>query len=164
MKSTIISMLIILILMVALPMFFLGDNKIADTFGLHLGRPGASASGGVKLSSRIENVTTDTPVQIYRWRDEHGILQFSNTEPAGVPAEKLDLKPNLSSMDAVKPQPEEKQATASTATSSSAEIGNPYSPGGMKQMIEQANELKKVISQQQADQAKTIEQFLPKKH
>jgi len=162
MKSTIISMLIVLVLMVALPMIFLGNNRLSDGISLDLGKP--RADSGVKLSSRIENVTTDAPVEIYRWRDEHGILQFSNTEPVGVSAEVLNLKPNLSSMDAVKPSPEEKEPSAAAATSSSGELGNPYTPGGMKQIIDQANELKKVISQQQAEQEKAINEMLSKKH
>ena len=166
MKSTIISMLIVLTLMVALPMIFLGDHKLPDMSGFHFARPGAS--GGIKLSSKVADVTTDEPVRIYRWRDEHGILQLSNTKPKGVDAEEVVLKPNLSSMDPVKPLPEEASATetsekASSATSS-PELSNPYTPDGMKQLVEQAGELKKVLGQQQADQEKQIDEMLGKKH
>jgi len=155
-------MVIVVILLVALPMIFLGDNSISEKFGFKMGKH--ATSSGVKLSTGVKDVTTDTPVQIYRWRDEHGVLQFSNTPPVGVAAETLDLKPNLSSMDPVKPPPEEKQPDTAAAATSSGELGNPYTPGGMKQIIEQANELKKVISKQQEEQEKAIDQMLPKKH
>ncbi len=166
MKSTIISMLVVLVLMVALPMIFLGDHKLPDLSGFHLARPGAS--GGVKLSSNISDVTTDKPVHIYRWRDAHGILQLSNTKPEGVNAQQVDLKPNLSSMDPVKPLPDDTFATTSSKNTASAatssELSNPYTPDGMKQLVEQTGELKKVLSQQQADQEKQIDQMLGKKH
>ena len=122
----------------------------------------------MKLSSGITDVTTDKPVHIYRWRDAHGILQLSNTKPEGVNAEQVELKPNLSSMDPVKPLPDDafatatSQKTASAATSS--ELHNPYTPDGMKQLVQQAGELKKVLSQQQADQAKQIDRVLGKKN
>ena len=164
MKSTIISMLIVMVLMVALPMIFLSDHKLPDLSGLHLARPGAS--GGVKLSSGIADVTTDKQVHIYRWRDAHGILQLSNTKPKGVDAEEVDLKPNLSSMDPVKPLSEDLTTTASGKSAAPATpapgLSNPYTPDGMKQLVEQAGELKKVLSQQQADQEKQIDQVLGK--
>jgi Sec-independent protein translocase protein TatA len=166
MKSTIISMLIVLVLMVALPMIFLGNHKLPDLSGFHFARPGASS--GVKLSSGIADVATDKPVHIYRWRDAHGILQLSNTKPEGVNAQQIELKPNLSIMDPVKPLPDDtfatvtSQKTASAATSS--DMHNPYTPDGMKQLVQQAGELKKALSQQQADQAKEINQVLGKKN
>lgn len=157
MKSTIISMLVVLVLLVVLPILFLGDKRLFD--GISLDSPDSSSGAGVQLSSRIENVSTDAPVAIYRWRDANGLLQFSNTEPEGVAAELLQLEPNLSSMDPVKARPVDNTA----ATVSAPETGNPYTPGGMKEMVEQANELKKVLSQQQADQQQAIENILPKK-
>ena len=81
-------------------------------------------------------------------------------------AQQVELKPNLSSMDPVKPLPEDTIAstasehTASAATSS--ELSNPYTPDGMKQLVQQAGELKKVLAQQQSDQEKTIDQMLGK--
>lgn len=164
MKSTIISMLIVLGLMVALPMIFLGDHKLPDLSGLHFARPGAS--GGIKMSSEIADVTTDKPVHIYRWRDAHGILQLSNTKPKGVDAEEVELKPNLSSMDPVKPLPEDLTTTSGSGNPTSATTGpglsNPYTPDGMKQLVEQAGELKKVLNQQQADQEQQINEMLGK--
>ena len=162
MKSTIISMLVVLVVLVALPMIFLGDNKVLDGIDLDIGKP--SASTGVKLSSRIETVSTDTPVQIYRWRDAQGVLQFSNTvPPEGVIAEQVRLEPNLTSMDPVAPR-EDRAATTTVTTSPSPETGNPYTPGGMKQLVDQAHEIKKVLSQQQADQQKAIEDISQKKY
>lgn len=154
MKSTIISMLIVLILLVVLPMIFLGDfggeGTLAERFGFDFFRP--KAASGVKLPSKISSVTTDKPVQMYKWRDEHGVVQFSSTPPTGIEAERMSLTPNLNTMQAVKPPKQEpKAAVAST------EPSNPYTPGGMKKLLQQAGSVKQQMDQQQADQQKALD-------
>ena len=80
MKSTIISMIIVLIVMVALPMIFLGDGNIASKLGFDgFGKKGSAA---VKLPTNIKAAVTNERVEVYTWVDEHGIKQFSNTPPS----------------------------------------------------------------------------------
>ncbi len=153
MKSTIISMLIVLILLVALPMIFLGDNPVADKFNLDFFK--SSGSGGVKLPTTIKSVTTDKAVQMYKWRDEHGIMQFSSQPPPGGDAELIELAPNLSTMQAVKPRQPEAAAAAQVS-----QPGNPYTPGGMKDLLKQAGSVKEMMDQQQVDQQKALDKII----
>lgn len=151
MKSTIISMMIVLILMVVLPMIFLGDGDIASKFKLP---DFGTSSRSAKLPSNIKTVTTDTTIQLYKWRDENGVMEFSNLPPEHGEAEQIELTPNLSTMQPVKIPVQEVTATNAAPV---AELGNPYSPSGMKHMVEQANALKEMLNQQQADQQKALE-------
>ncbi len=151
MKSTIISMLVVLVLLVTLPMIFLGDHNIAGRF-LDFGKPAAK---GVALpDAGIKTVTTDSVVQMYKWRDANGIMQFSNILPAHGEAELIQLTPNLSTIEAVKVP---KKATTTATVTASPELGNPYTPGGMKQMVEQANALKGMMNQKQVEQQKVLD-------
>ena len=153
MKSTIISMLIVLILLVAVPMIFLGDNPVADRFNLDFFK--SSGSAGVKLPTTIKSVTTDKAVQMYKWRDEHGVLHFSNQPPPGGEAELIELAPNLSTMQAVKPRPQETAVAAPETTPAS-----PYTPGGMKDLLQQAGSMKELMDQQQVDQQKALDKII----
>jgi hypothetical protein len=91
MKSTIISMIIVLMVMVALPIIFLGDGNYAQKLGF-----GGSGGGGkpARLPSNVQTVVTDKKVEVYSWTDANGIKQFSNTPPPeGGASEKIVLSP-----------------------------------------------------------------------
>ena len=157
MKSTIISMIIVLIVMVALPMIFLGDGNIASKLGFDgFGKKGSAA---VKLPTNIKAAVTNERVEVYTWVDEHGIKQFSNTPPSdGGKSEKMVLKPDTNIMQAIKvPEEEEKVASGPKVYS----LGNPYTPGGMKDMVDSTKDINDSAGQRKAEQDKMMQQMFP---
>ncbi|MDT8451708.1 MAG: DUF4124 domain-containing protein [Gammaproteobacteria bacterium] len=83
MKSTIISMFIVLIVMIALPMFLFDNGDLAQKFGFGNGAGSAEMVEDLraKAPKNIQQVVTDQPVEVYKWVDEHGVTQFSNRPP-----------------------------------------------------------------------------------
>ena len=156
MKSTIISMLIVLIVMVALPMIFLGDNNFAEQLGFSgFGKSGSATSSAIKLPTNVKTAVTNKKVEVYTWVDEHGVKQFSNTPPPeGGASEKMVLSPNTNIMDPINiPEPEAEVATGPKVYS----IKNPYTPGGMKEVVDNSKDLRDSINQRQVDQEKMMQ-------
>ena len=151
MKSTIISMLIILIVMVAVPMVMFGEGDLAKKLGF----------GGdlmkdlrAKAPKNIKPAVTDKRVEVYKWVDEHGVTQFSNTPPPENGAsEKIILTPDINVMNAVK-IPEKESQTASGPQI--FQVGNPYSPGGMKDVVDSAKDVQEMVDQRKVDQDKMM--------
>lgn len=156
MKSTIVSMIIVLCVLAIIPMFLIGDNSVLESFGL-------GGSGNTpKTPKGLTNVTTDVKVQVYKWRDEHGVMQFTNTPPPQTQqAEMVELTPNTNIVKAFEiPQQElvEKRSGPRVVTT-----GNPYTPGGMKQMLDTTSELSDQMNQKQLDQQKLIDSIFGNK-
>ena len=152
MKSTIISMLIILVVMIAVPMVMFGEGDLAKKLGF--GGSNLIEDLRAKAPKNIKPAVTDKRVEVYKWIDEHGVTQFSNTPPPeGGQSEKLVLSPDTNVMDAVK-IPEKESQTASGPQV--FQIGNPYSPGGMKDVVDSAKGMQDMVDQRKADQDKMI--------
>lgn len=156
MKSTIISMIIVLCVLAAIPMFLIGDNNILATFS-------KSGFGGENDKPRtpknITNVTTDEKVQVYRWRDEHGIMQFTNTPPPeSRQAEMVELRPDTNIVKAfeVPEQELERKAPRPRVTT----VGNPYTPEGMKGLLDTTSTLAEDMGQMQMEQQQLMNQIL----
>lgn len=98
-----------------------------------------------KAPKNISNVITDEKVQVYRWQDEHGVMQFSNTRPLEGGAEKMQLNPDENVIQAVK-VPVEEVAEKDVANGTP----NPYSS---------VKDMKKVM-----DDARGVEDLLRKSH
>ncbi len=161
MKSTIISMLIVLIILTVLPMLFFGDNDFLQKLGFEgLGDGKESiASLKAKAPKNLTNVTTDKQVKVYKWVDENGVTQFSQTPPRlGGEAESLTLKPNTNIMQAYKaPKREPKQASGPRIFKT-----NPYTPGGMKDMLNETARVTEQMNQRQQEQNALLEQIMGK--
>lgn len=162
MKSTIISMIIVLILMIVVPMVLFGDNEIAKKFGF-----GVSSKNDVKedlqdkAPKNIQTVVTDKKVEVYKWADKHGVIQFSNEPPQdGSESEKMVLSPNTNVLDAIKITKKEPEKAAKSQVIS---LGSPYSPGGMKKMVDDSTNLQDQLNQRQTDQDKMIQDMFPQK-
>jgi hypothetical protein len=156
MKSTIISMIIVLVVMVVLPMIFLGDGNFAQQLGFGGGGNGASPT---KLPANVKTVVTDKKVEVYTWVDANGIKPFSNTPPPeGGASEKIVLKPNTNIMDPIN-IPEEEEVVASQPKVFS--VGNPYTPGGMKDMIDSSKDIQESMGQQQVERNKMMQDLFP---
>jgi hypothetical protein len=154
-KSTIISMIIVLCVLATVPMLLVGDNDLLARFGLDIfGGPGEP-----RVPQNITNVTTDEKVQVYKWRDEYGVMQFTNTPPPETSqAELVELTPNTNIVKAIEvPEDEPEQASSGPRVMS---VGNPYTPGGMKELVDTTSSLADQMNQKQLEQQKLMEQIM----
>ena len=154
MKSTIISMIIVVCVLAIIPMFLIGDDNVLEKFGL-------GGSDAPKTPKGITNVTTNEKVQVYKWRDEFGVMQFTNTPPPETrQAELVELTPNTNIVKAVEipeQEPEVKRSGPNVMMT-----GNPYTPGGMKDLLDTTSTLAGGMSQKQMEQQQLMDQILGK--
>ena len=82
-------------------------------------------------------------VQVYKWRDANGVMQFSNTPPTDAQAEQVMFDPNTNLVQAVKiklkvePKPEQVQA----------KMPKPYSVKSMKKVMDDAKGVEDMLQQ-----------------
>jgi len=152
MKFKILSMLIILGVLSVLPMIYTGKfDPMAFVSGFS-----NESSGFAKLKAKaannLSNVVTDEKVQVYKWRDENGVMQFSNKPPPTVTnAEQVVLDPNSNLIQAVKtPEKEEPKQVVQT------EPPNPYSVKGMKKVMDDAKGVEEMLLQRHEEQRKMM--------
>lgn len=153
MKFKIFMMLITLGIVSITPMIYMGKFDPMAFIGSGL-KTGESAFEKLeaKAPKNITNVTTDEKVQFYRWRDAHGVMQFSNTRPLAGGAEKIELKPNENVVQAVKVPLEtvaEKDVVKSEAPSS-------YSVKGMKKVMDDARGVEELLRKSNEDRLKML--------
>ena len=124
MKLKILSMLITLGILSITPMIYMGKFDPMAFFDSGFS---AGSSEFKKLKAKapknLSSVVTDEKVQVYKWRDENGVMQFSNAPPPTVSnAERVVLDPNSNLVQAVKVA--EKEEVKEMAQTKSP---NPYS-------------------------------------
>ena len=161
MKSTIISMLIVLVVLAVVPMVFMGDGDLmSGFFGGGDGKE-SIASLKAKAPKNVSNAVTDREVKLYKWVDENGVTQFSQTPPPmGGEHESMTLQPDTNLMKAFKPpETEEQQASVPKVF----KTRSPYTPGGMKDVLDQTSAIKEQLNQQQADQQNLLDEITGKK-
>lgn len=156
MKSTIISMLIVLCILAVAPLLLFGDRGLLANYGLDLfGEPDLRA----KAPKNITSVTTDKKVQVYRWRDEHGVMQFTNTPPPDSrQAEMVELRPDtnlVKAIDVPEEEPETKRSRPRVMTT-----GSPYTPEGVEDLLDTTSGLADGISEKQAQQQQLMDQIM----
>lgn len=156
MKSTIISMVIVLCVLAIIPMFLFGDRSVLSRFGLDT----FSESGDEpKTPKNYTSVTTDQKVQVYKWRDEHGVMQFTNTPPPNAQqAEMIELTPNTNIVKAVEIPEEEVEQERSGPNVMT--VGNPYTPGGMKDLLDTTSSLTEQMNQKQMEQQQLMDEIM----
>jgi len=153
MKLKILSMLVTLGMLSVVPLIYMGKFDPLSFFdsGFSIG-----ASEFDKLKAKapknISNVVTDEKVQVYKWRDEHGVMQFSSTPPATAGhAEQVVLDPNSNLVMAVKvPKKEPPEEVAKT------ESPNPYSIKGMKKVMDDARGVESILQKRHEEQQKMM--------
>ena len=149
MKLKILSMLVILGIMSVTPMIYMGKFDPMSYLDSGLSN---SASEFKKLQAKapknLTSVVSDEKVQVYRWRDANGVMQFSNTPPPTVSdAEQVVLDPNHNLVQAVKvPEKEE------PAEMAKAEKPSPYSVKGMKKVMDDAKGVEQLLQQRHQGQ------------
>lgn len=157
MKSTIISMIIVLIVMVAVPLIFLGDGNFAQQFGF--GGSGTKEEATVNLPKNVKAVVTDKRVEVYTWFDDHGVKQYSNVPPRdGRESEMIVLSPNTNVMDAIK-IPEKEIEVASRPKVFT--VGNPYTPSGIKDVFDNTRDVQDTLNQRQVEQEQMMQALFP---
>ncbi|MGB5277050.1 MAG: DUF4124 domain-containing protein [Gammaproteobacteria bacterium] len=158
MKSTIISMLIVLCVLAIAPLLLFGDQGLLARYGLDIfGEPDIRA----KAPKNLTSVTTDKKVQVYRWRDQHGVMQFTNTPPPNSQqVEMVELRPDTNIVKAIEvpdEAPEVKRSGPKVMTT-----GNPYTPDGVKDLLDTTSGLAEGINEKQLQQQKLMEQIMRK--
>lgn len=155
MKFKILSMLTILGILSVVPMIYMGKFDplafIDSGLEVDLGVSGLNEKGVKNLS----NVVTDEKVQVYRWRDQNGVMQFSNVPPPTVTdAEQIVLDPNSNMLQAVKiAETEEPKRVANT------ESPNPYSIEGMKKVMDDAKGIEQLLQDRHEQQQKMLNSY-----
>ena len=158
MKSTIISMIIVLCVLAIIPMFLIGENSVMARFGLDIF---SGSDERAKAPKNLTSVTTDEKVQVYKWRDQYGVMQFTNTPPPqSQQAELVELTPNTNIVKAVEvPEEEPEQKRSGPAVMMT---GNPYTPGGMKDLLDTTSSLATDMNQKQMEQQQLMDQIMGK--
>ena len=149
MKSKIFFLLLTLVVMAITPMIYMGKFNPLAILG-----PGfsmeASAHKNLKASApkNMSSVVTDEKVEVYKWRDKNGVMQFSNTPPpSDSNVEKVVLDPNSNLMQAVKiPVKEEPKEVVQTQPQT------PYSQKAMKKVMDDVKNVEKLMQQRQEKQ------------
>ena len=153
MKFLIFKMLVTLGILISMPLIYMGKFDPVSYFD-SLFNDGMSEISALKSKApkSLTNVVSDEKVQVYKWRDKNGIMQFSNTPPpAESQAERVELNPNSNLMQAVKiPVEEEPEEVAKT------ERPNPYSVGGMKKAVDAAKGVEDMMKKRQEKQMEML--------
>jgi|GEM_PF-2591853 len=156
MKSTIISMIVVLCVLAVIPTLMFSDGGILSRFGLN---PFAGSGPEPQPPRNLTNVTTDKKVQVYKWRDKNGVMQFASTPPPEVhQAELVELSPNTNLVKAIEvpeDEPETKPGGPRVMT-----VGNPYTPDGMQDLLESTSSLTEDMTQKQMEQQQLMDQIL----
>jgi len=153
MKLKILSMLVTLGILSITPMIYMGKVDPLSFFD-SISRDGFPDLGKLKAKApkNFSNAVTDEKVQVYKWRDENGVMQFSNTPPAnGATAEQVVLNPNSNVVQAVK-VPEQEVATEADES----ETPNPYSVEGMKKVMNDAKGVEQLLQKRHEEQQKML--------
>jgi len=153
MKFKIFTMLVTLGILSVVPMIYMGKFDPMAVFDSSLSK-GVSEFKDLKakVPNSLSSGVTDKKVQVYKWRDENGIMQFSNTPPpTGGAAEKIELNPNKNIVQAVKiPEKEEPKEVAK------AQSPSPYSIKGMKKVMNDAKGVEALLQKRHEEQQKMM--------
>ena len=153
MKFKILSMLIILGVISALPMIYTGKfDPLAFIKSDFSNQSSVLTELKAKAPENLSNVVTDEKVRVYKWRDENGLMQFSNTPPpTATDAEQVVLNPNSNLVQAVKiPVKEEPEEVAKI------ESPNPYSVKDMKKVMDDARGVEEMLHKHHQEQQKMM--------
>ncbi len=170
MKFKIFTMLVTLGIMSVVPMIYMGKfdpmaffdssiskgtaelkNLIAPPSGLFAKyRPSLDIKANMPES--LANVVSDKKVQVYKWRDKNGVMQFSNAPPPTVTnVEAVLVDPNNNLVKAIKiPKKEEPKEVVKTQSVS------PYSVSGMKKVMNDARGVEELLKKRHEQQQKMM--------
>ena len=118
-----------------------------------------SGEATAKVPQNVTAVTTDKDVEIFKWRDEQGVMHFGERPPEfDTIVEKVDLRTNENVMKAVKVT---RDVVESADTGiQQVNVDNPYSPEGMSQLLQQTQALTDSINKQQEGKKEMLDNIL----
>ena len=154
MKLKIVSMLITLAVLAVIPMIYMGKFEPLALLDSGI-QSGVSEFNKLKANApkSLGDVVGDDNVQVYKWRDKHGVMQFSHLPPtSGGVAEMVELNPNRNVVQAVKiPQVEERpKAVAKIETPS------PYSIKSANKVLQDAKGIEAMLQKRHEEQQKML--------
>ncbi len=143
-------MLVALVGLAVTPMIMTGEFDPMAFFN------GGGVSEFAKLKAKapkgLSNVVTDEKVQVYKWRDKNGVMQFSNTPPPNsIKGEKVELNPNSNIVQAVKIKKKE-----TVKKEASTKAPSPYSVKGMKKVMDDARGVEDLLKNRHENQQKRL--------
>lgn len=106
----------------------------------------------------LGNAVTDKNVTVYQWVDEHGQKHFSSTPPAtNSPVKTVQLSPDTNVVKGFKaPEEEEKEEKRRPQVTS---IGKLYTPEGVKDVVQDAQDVSNMLNERMAQQQEMMEQM-----
>lgn len=154
MKFKIFNMLVILGILSVMPLIYMGKF---DPMSFIDGSIDDGVSEIRKLKSKapqkLNDVIGEDKVKVYKWRDENGVMQFSNTPPSdGGRSEQVTLDPNSNVMKAIKVKAREEEAEPVAETS----MPSPYSPKSMKKALEDAKGVEELLKKRHEEQQEML--------
>ena len=149
MKFKLIMMLVALAGLAVTPMIMMGKFDPMAFFG---GGLSEFEKLKAKAPKGLSSVVTDEKVQVYKWRDKNGVMQFSNTPPPdSVRGEKIELNPNNNIIQAVKVEKKEK-----VKKEANIKVPKPYSVKGMKKVMDDARGVEDLLKNRHENQQKML--------
>lgn len=107
-----------------------------------------------KISGAMSNAVSGEKVQVYKWRDKDGVIQFGSQPPLSVNnAEHLELNTSTNVVKAIK-VPEKKSEI--TQAEVKTDIKSPYSIKGMKKVMDDAKGVEKLLQDRHEAQQKML--------
>jgi len=153
MKFKVFTMLVTLGILSVVPMIYMGKFDPMAFFDSSISK-GVSEFKNLKTNvpESFANVVSDERVQVYKWRDKNGVMQFGSVPPPTVSnAEAVLLDPNINLVRAVKIPKKEKPKEAVKAQSAS-----PYSVTGMKKVMSDAKGVEELLQKRHEEQRKML--------
>lgn len=148
-------MLVILGVISILPMIYMGKIEPKAFIESILNADFKLSGLDVKVPEKLSNMTNDNKIQVYKWRDQNGVMQFSNEPPpATIDAEQIELNPNSNVVQAIKIP--EKKSIEKVKNVAKTDMPNPYSVKGMKKVMDDAKNVEHILQQRHEDQQKML--------
>ena len=154
MKLKIVSMLIILAVLSVMPMIYTGKFDPSalisadDELDFDLGRFVAS------VFKKGSDAVVDKKVQVYKWRDKDGVMQFSSEPPSDThDVEQIVLHPDSNVVQSVTVN--EKETLQPVAKAENL-VATPYSINGMKKVVDDAKGIEEMLQQREEQQQKIL--------
>jgi hypothetical protein len=149
MKFKIIMMLVVLVGIAITPMIMKGEFDPMSFFG---GGLSEFEKLKAKAPKGLSSVVTDEKIQVYKWRDKNGVMQFSNTPPPNsIKGEKVELNPNSNIIQAIKVENKE-----TVKKEASIKAPSPYSVKGMKKVMDDARGVEDLLKNRHENQQEML--------
>ena len=118
-----------------------------------------SASKGI---TEMGNAVVDQDVTVYQWKDDKGVTHFGANPPIGQRSyEKKEIQANTNLLNAYKPTDDQDEEIEQK--SRVTRVGDIYSPGGAKKLMDDVKNTTKNANEQTAARQKMLDDILGKK-